>query len=64
MLIAILVLSILTLINSALLVLILLSIYGKCNDIIEYKERQSQAIIEIAKGVVEGLNKNDTHKTI
>lgn len=64
MLIAILVLSILTLINSALLVLILLSIYGKCNDIIELKEKQSQAVIDIAKGIVEGLNKKDTHKTI
>ena len=57
MLIAIIVLLSLILFNEILLVLIMLSIYGKCEDVIGYIEVSKNAIRDIAKGFKEGLKK-------
>ena len=64
MLIAILVMSILIVINTFLVFVMLAAIYGKCNDLIELKVKTLDAVIEALKDFVKGLNKNDTHKTI
>lgn len=57
MTIAILVFTILNCVNTFLIVLIMLSIYGKCNDAIEYLEKAKEAIKDFAKGLSEGLKK-------
>lgn len=41
--------------NSFFALILLLSIYGKAESIIEYKERQSQAIIDLVNGFLEGF---------
>lgn len=42
-------------VNVFLIMLIVLAIYSKCEDIIDYKERQSQAIIDLVTGFLEGF---------
>lgn len=42
-------------INVFLIMLIMLAIYGKANDIIERKEKQSQALIELVTGFIKGF---------
>ena len=42
-------------INVFLIMLIALAIYSKTNDIIEYKEKQSQAIIDLVCGFIKGF---------
>lgn len=58
MLIAIIVLLSLILFNEILLVLIMLSIYGKCNDLIGYIESSKAAAKDFAKGLIDGLKKS------
>lgn len=49
------ILLILITINSFLGLVILLSIYGKAELLIDLKERQNQAFIDLLKGFLEGL---------
>ena len=39
--------------NSFLGLIMLLAMYSKSEDLIEYKERQSQAIINLAEGMID-----------
>ena len=55
MIIAILIMSIMTMINTFFIMLILLAIYGKCNDIVESHEDIKGALVEFAKGFASGL---------
>ena len=57
MIVAILLFSIFNCMNTFLMVLILLSIYGKCEDVIGYIEVSKNAIRDIAKGFKESLKK-------
>ena len=62
MLVAILVLSILTFCNSIVLGLILLSIYGKCEDIIEKTMTFKACFSEFLNGFANGMsNKHPKH---
>ena len=55
MIVAILIFTILNFINTFFICVILLSIYGKCEDVIEYFENMRDAIKGIAKGFNESL---------
>ena len=55
MIAAIMVMAILTTINTFMILLVMLSIYGKCNDFIESQEHIREAISEFIKGFVKGL---------
>ncbi len=57
MLIAIIVLLSLILFNEILLVMIMLSIYGKCNDLMSYIESSKSAVKDFATGLIDGLKK-------
>ena len=61
MTIAILLFTFLNWINTFLILLVLLAIYGKCSDVIGYIEKSKDSIKSFGKGLLEGLNK-DTHK--
>ena len=56
MIVAIMIMSILMVINTFLTLLIMLSIYGKCNDVIERQENIRNAIVDIFKGLANGIN--------
>lgn len=59
MLIAILIMSILLVINTFLLLLIMLAIYGKINEVVEKVEGPFNSFV---KGFKDGLSKNSTPK--
>lgn len=55
MTVVIMIMSILTTINTFLIFAVMLCIYGKCNDFIESQEHIREAISEFIKGFVKGL---------
>lgn len=55
MIAAIMVMAILTTINTFMILLVMLSIYGKCNEFIEKQERNREAISEFTRGLIKGL---------
>lgn len=55
MIAAIMVMSILTTTNTFMILLVMLCIYGKCNEFIEKQERNREAISEFTRGLIKGL---------
>lgn len=55
MTVAIMIMSILTAINTFLILLVMLCIYGKCNEFIEKLEQGRENLAEFIKGFAKGL---------
>lgn len=55
MTVVIMIMSVLTAINTFLIFAVMLCIYGKCNEFIEKQERNREVISEFAKGLIKKL---------
>lgn len=58
MIVAILIMTTLTALNTFFIFAVLLTMYGKLNDIIESREKQAEAISQIVKGIIDSIYKS------